>query len=486
MDDLVYERNCAQLRPAGARGKASRVTLVYDSGVVQPGAHEPVTRAINVSEVVDSRPIGAFQLRVFVLCAAVLFVDGFDVQGITYVAPTITREWGLVRGDLWPALSGGLVGVMLGAMLLAPLADRFGRRGVIVWSCVAFGVTTLATVFVESLAALVALRVVTGLGLGSALPNAIGLASEYAPRRKRALVVMFVGSGISLGAIGAGIATARLVGPYGWQGVFVVGGLLPLALAAALARYLPESLRFVAAVPARKAEAARLLRGVAPELGTDGSEIVSDDPEGGKTTVFDLFRDGRGVATLCLWVAFFMSLLNVYLAINWLPTSLEATGFTVTQAAVMTTLYHVGGVAGTYAIGLLMDRLGAHRMVLVALLLAAIAFYTFATVTNLTQWPTTAILVLAGVGVIGAQVGVTALASMTYPVTMRATGLGWALGVGRVGSIVGPTIGGFVVAAAADARSVYLGCVVPVLIGMVAVALLKRRTAAAPEPAVAR
>jgi AAHS family 4-hydroxybenzoate transporter-like MFS transporter len=442
-----------------------------------------VTRAVNVSDIIDTRSIGAFQLRAFLLCALVLFVDGFDVQGITYVAPSISQEWGLARGQLWPALTSGLVGVMLGAMLIAPLADRVGRRSVITLSCVAFGILTLATVLVDSLTSLTILRFLTGLGLGSALPNAIGLASEYAPHRRRAMVVMFVGSGISLGAIAAGMATAQLVAPFGWRAVFVVGGILPLLLAALLGYFLPESIRLAAALPGRKAEAKRLLRQIEPGVGADDAiELVSDDREGGKTTVADLFKDGRGTATVCLWVAFFMSLLNVYLAINWLPTSLTATGFTVQQAAVMTSLYHVGGVLGTYAIGLLMDRLGAHRMVLVGLLLAAVGFYAFATATGMTQWPTTAILMLAGIGVIGAQVGATALASMTYPVTMRATGLGWALGVGRVGSIVGPTIGGLMLATAADARSVYLACIAPVLIGMAAIALLKRQTVPAPQP----
>ena len=444
-----------------------------------------VTRAINVSEVIDTSAVGGFQLRAFVLCAAVLFVDGFDVQGITYVVPTLTREWGLVRGQLWPALTGGLVGVMLGAMLLAPLADRVGRRKVIVYSCVAFGVLTLLTPLVESLRPLVVLRFFTGLGLGAALPNAIGLASEYAPHRRRALIVMFVGSGISLGAIGAGAAAARFVAPYGWESVFIVGGVLPLLLAAALARWLPESIRFAAVIPSRQAEAKALLLKIKPAIGPEADiAVVSHDPEGGKATVLDLFGDGRGIATVCLWVAFFMSLLNVYLAINWLPTSLEASGFTTTQASVMTTLYHLGGVIGTYAIGLLMDRLGAHRMVLVALLFAGVGFYFFATATQLPQWPTTAILMLAGVGVIGAQVGATALASMTYPVTMRATGLGWALGVGRVGSIVGPTIIG-VMLATADARSVYLWCLAPIAMGMLAVALLKRQSAPAPRPVTA-
>jgi MFS transporter, AAHS family, 4-hydroxybenzoate transporter len=445
-----------------------------------------VTRTVNVSDVIDTRPGSVFQLRVFLLCAAVLFVDGFDVQGITYVTPTITGEWGLVRGQLWPALTGGLVGVMLGAMLLAPLADRVGRRKVIVYSCIAFGVLTLLTPAVDSLGPLTALRFFTGLGLGAALPNAIGLASEYAPHKHRALIVMFVGSGISLGAIGAGMATAQLVAPFGWGVIFVVGGVLPLLLAALLARSLPESIRFAAVIPSRKAEAKRLLRKIDPAVGADGDiEIVSHDPEGGKATLLDLFADGRGIATVCLWVAFFMSLLNVYLAINWLPTSLEASGFTRTQASNMTTLYHVGGVIGTYAIGLLMDRLGAHRMVLVGLLLAAIGFYTFATATDLAQWPTTAILMLAGVGVIGGQVGATALAAMTYPVAMRATGLGWALGVGRVGSIVGPTLIGIMLASAADARSVYLWCLAPVVMGMLAVAVLQRQHAPAARPVAA-
>ncbi|HEY3518502.1 MAG TPA: MFS transporter [Gammaproteobacteria bacterium] len=438
-------------------------------------------RAVNVSDIIDTRAIGAFQLRAFLLCAAVLFVDGFDVQAITYVAPTITREWGLVRGQLWPALTGGLVGIMLGAIFLAPLADRVGRRRVIVYSCVAFGALTLLTLAADSLLSLTALRFLTGLGLGSALPNAIGLASEYAPHKRRALIVMFVGSGVSLGAIGAGIAAAQLVEPFGWRAVFVVGGILPLLLAVLLAGWLPESIRFAALIPSRRAEAKRLLRGIKPDLGDD-VEIVSRDLEAGRATVADLFADGRGVATLCLWVTFFMSLLNVYLAINWLPTSLEASGYTRTQASGMTTIYHVGGVVGTYAFGLLMDRLGAHRMVLVALLFAAIGFSTFATATDMQQWATTAILALAGVGVIGAQVGANALASMTYPVAMRATGLGWALGVGRVGSIVGPTIVGLMLAGAADARSVYLWCLAPISIGIVAVALLQRQRAPAREP----
>jgi AAHS family 4-hydroxybenzoate transporter-like MFS transporter len=443
-----------------------------------------VARIVNVSELIDAQSIGGFQLRVFLLCAAVLFVDGFDVQSITYVAPALSREWGLARGALGPTFSAGLAGVMLGALLLAPLADRVGRRRVIIYSCIAFGIGTLLTVWVGSLSQLLVLRFLTGLGLGGALPNAIALASEYAPHKRRATVVTFVGSGISLGAIGAGIAAARLLAPVGWRAVFVVGAVLPLLLAAALSVALPESLRFLALLPKRLAEARALLERLRPhgDLPAD-TRLTSGEAEGGKATVADLFKEQRGATTVLIWIAFFMSLLNVYFAINWLPTSLSASGFSDTQAAVMTSLYHVGAVGGTYVLGLLMDRLGAHRMQIFAMLVAVVALYVFATVPGTGQWGTTAVLALAGFGIVGGQVGVNALASMTYPVWIRATGLGWALGIGRVGSIVGPAIGGIALASAADARSVYLACIVPAAIGIVAVALLKRLANPVVEPA---
>ncbi len=439
-----------------------------------------VQRTIDVAATIDAQRIGGFQLRVFLLCAAVLFVDGFDVQGITYVAPAISQDWKLARGALGPTFSAGLFGVMLGAILLAPLADRIGRRRVIVWSCVAFGIGTLATVGVGSLTELLVVRFLTGVGLGSALPNAIALASEYAPKPRRATVVTFVGSGISLGAIGSGIAAAQLIAPYGWRAVFIVGGVLPLLLAAALWLGLPESLRFAALLPGHQAEARRLLakltRGT--PLGED-VRVVSGDTQGGRATLADLFKEQRVATTVLLWIAFFMSLLNVYLAINWLPTSLTSSGFTVTEAAVMTTFYHVGGVVGTYVLGLAMDKLGAHRMQIFAMLVSVAGLYVFATLAGMTQWETTAVLMLAGFGVVGGQVGVNALASMTYPVAMRSTGLGWALGVGRVGSIVGPTIGGLMLASAHDPRSVYLVCIAPSVVGIAAVALLKWRASAA-------
>ena len=442
-----------------------------------------MSQTINVAQVIDAQKIGPLQWRAFFLCAAVLFVDGFDVQGITYVAPAISQAWNLPRGALGPTFSAGLFGLMLGAILIAPLADRVGRRRVIIYSCVAFGICTLLTVWVDSLTSLLVLRFFTGLGLGGALPNAIGLASEYAPQRRRGVVVMFVASGISLGSIASGMAAAQLIGTFGWRAVFVVGGVLPLLLVAVLVRALPESIRFAALVPRGQAEAKRLLRMIKPDIGAAADVRIESSAEGGKATVLDLFKDRRGHATVLLWVGFFMSLLNVYLAINWLPTSLNASGFTQVEAAEITVLYHVGGVTGTYALGLLMDRIGPHVILMFAFFLAVVGFYAFATAPEASRSSVTVILMITGFGVIGAQVGITALTSMIYRVQMRSTGLGWALGVGRVGSIVGPAIGGMLLATQLHPRTIYLACIAPALIGMACVALLRWRARTLAESA---
>jgi AAHS family 4-hydroxybenzoate transporter-like MFS transporter len=434
-----------------------------------------VAEAIDIARVIDDRRVGAFQIRVFALCAAVLVVDGFDVQAITYVAPAISRDWGAPRGAFGPTFASGLVGVALGAVMLAPLADRVGRRRVILLSCVAFGLCTLVTVLAGSLRSLMVLRVLTGLGLGAALPNAIALASEYAPKRRRAFLVMVVASGISVGSIAAGLVAARLVDPFGWRAVFLVGSALPLLLAAGLWLALPESIRFLATRREGHREARRLLERLASGVltGTD-VRFQATHAEQRRATVSELFRHGCGPATLLLWVAFFSSLLNVYLAVNWLPTSLHASGFSIPEAARMTSMYHAGGVLGTYGLALIMDRTGLHGTVIAAFFVAVAGFFLFATVGE-RPGGTTAILVATGVGVIGSQVGLVTLASAVYPVAIRSTGLGWALGIGRIGSIVGPTIGGLMLAAHVDPRRLYLLCIVPALIGALAVAGLWRR-----------
>src|SRR6201747_2997018 len=202
--------------------------------------------ASDVAGFIDRQPVGGFQIKLLLTCAAVLFLDGFDTQAIGYVAPALAKEWGLSKAALGPVFSAGLFGLMIGALVFGPLADRVGRKKIIVFSTLAFGIGTLATVVIADVNTLLAIRFLTGLGLGGAMPNAIAMTSEFSPHRRRATMVMVMFCGFSIGAALGGLLAAALIPQFGWRSVFVVGGIAPLLLVPILALRLPESVRFLA------------------------------------------------------------------------------------------------------------------------------------------------------------------------------------------------------------------------------------------------
>src|SRR6202158_5362874 len=287
---------------------------------------------IDVAGFIDEQPVGRFQIRLLLACAAVLFLDGFDTQAIGYVAPDLARDWGLARGALGPVFSAGLFGLMIGALIFGPVADRIGRKKIIVFSTAALGIGTLATVFAQDISSLLVIRFLTGLGLGGALPNAVALTSEFSPHRRRAPMVMIMFCGFSVGAALGGLLAAALIPQFGWRSVFVVGGVAPLLLVPILALKLPESVRFLALTGRANDRVAQLLGLINPTASfAPATRFVVDEPALAGIPVLHLFKDSRTLVTLLLWVVFFMSLLDLYFLSNWLPTVLNDLGASVSS-----------------------------------------------------------------------------------------------------------------------------------------------------------
>src|ERR1700709_992331 len=235
--------------------------------------------AIDVADFIDQQPVGAFPIKLLATCAAVLFLDGSDTQAIGYVAPAVAKEWSLSKGALGPVFSAGLFGLMIGALVFGPLADRIGRRKIIIFSTLAFGIGTLATAFVQDVGTLLAIRFLTGLGLGGAMPNAVAMTSEFSPHRRRATMVMIMFCGFSVGAALGGLLAAALIPQFGWRSVFVVGGLAPLLLVPILALRLPESVRFLALTGRANERVAQLLGRINPKADlAPGTQFVVHEP----------------------------------------------------------------------------------------------------------------------------------------------------------------------------------------------------------------
>ena len=410
---------------------------------------------VDVVEFIDQQPVGGFQLKLLLICAAVLFLDGFDTQAIGYVAPALAKEWGLTKAALGPVFSAGLFGLMIGALLFGPLADRIGRRKIIIFSTLAFGIGTFATAFIQDVNSLLAIRFLTGLGLGGAMPNAIAMTSEFNPRRRRATMVMIMFCGFSVGAALGGLIAAALIPQFGWRSVFVVGGVAPLLLVPILAWQLPESVRFLVLTGRAPRRVAELLGWIGPMASfPPGTRFVVHEPELTGIPVLHLFRGGRTLVTLLLWVVFFMSLLDLYFLSNWLPTVLNDLGASVSAAALIGSMLQVGGIVGTFALGSIIDRFSFRALALVYFV-AVFAVGAIGHVGYSAILVTLAIFA-AGFCIVGGQIAANALAAAFYPTAVRATGVGWALGIGRVGSIIGPLVGGALLSMKWSAAEVFM------------------------------
>ncbi|MEM5365982.1 aromatic acid/H+ symport family MFS transporter [Paraburkholderia azotifigens] len=399
-------------------------------------------RTVDVQRFIDGERFSPFQWTILVLCFLVVAADGFDTAAVGFIAPSLVQDWGVARSALGPVMSAALVGLGIGALGAGPFADRVGRKTVLVLSVFFFGLWSLAAAHATSIESLTVLRFMTGLGLGAAMPNAVTLMSEYAPARIRAVVVNAMFCGFSCGLAIGGVASAWLIPHFGWQSVLVAGGVGPIALTFVLILLLPESAQFMVTRRRGDARIARVLQRIARDASLEACRFVTAESVAEhrgsalRVVLSSRFRFG----TLMLWLAYFMGLLIYYLLTSWLPTLFKDTGFSGQNAALMTSLFPLGGILGNLSVGWLMDRFKANRVIACTYVVAALLVMLVGRGVGHQVW-LGALIFLTGTVITSAVTSMSALAASFYPTHGRATGVAWMLGVGRIGGVAGALVG---------------------------------------------
>jgi AAHS family 4-hydroxybenzoate transporter-like MFS transporter len=429
---------------------------------------------VNVAEVIDQSRLHPLQILVVALCGVCMIMDGFDVQAMGYVAPALIREWHVAPTAMGPIFGAGLLGIMVGSLGLSIVADRIGRRPVLIGAMLFLAVGMFATAFATSTTQLLAVRFITGLAMGAIIPNAMALAGEFSPLKIRVTLMMIVSSGFIIGGAMGGFIAAALIPAFGWQSVFYAGAVAPVVVAAMMYFAMPESLQFLVLRGKALAKVRAWLNRIDPEARiTADTEFTLPAPGRKGMLVANLFRDGMATGTVLLWVINFMNLLCAYFLANWLPVVMNGAGHSASQAVLVGGMFWVGGIVGNLLLGWLVDRRGFGPVLSVTFFVGVIAT---AAIGQVAGSLTVAFLVvgMAGFCVLGAQSGLNALGPTYYPVPMRSTGTGWASGIGRFGSIFGPVVGGELMRLNWSTADLFQVAAVPAMIAVAAMLLFWR------------
>ena len=424
---------------------------------------------LDVREFINARKMSAFQWGLVVLCFLIVAVDGMDVAIMGFVAPSILGEWHISRPAFGVVMGAAPIGLAVGAVLAGSSADWFGRRKVLLGSVLGFGLATLATAHATSPQGMAALRFVTGLALGAAMPNTTTLISEYIPERIRSSVIATMFTGFNLGSAAIGFAAAWLTPRFGWQAVLTFGGLMPLILLPFMFFLLPESARYLVSKNA-PAERVRPLLARVCQVKLDSYQVfVSQEaPVSAKQPLGVLFSRGYALKTFSLWLTYFMGLLVIYLTTSWLPTMMKDAGISIDRASTLTAMFQLGGTVGAIVVGFAMDRIKPSRVISASYLLGGVALLVLGSSGLNSAWIVLAILA-TGFCLSGAQTGLNAYAPGCYPTMARATGVSWMLGVGRLGSILGSSIGGVLLSLGWGFESIFLALAIPAVIAAAAI-----------------
>ncbi|GAB7531075.1 MFS transporter [Pseudomonas sp. 3A(2025)] len=423
-------------------------------------------RTINVTALLDGVRFNAFHARVLLWCALIIIFDGYDLVIYGVVLPSLMAEWGLTSLQAGALGSCALVGMMFGALFFGSLSDRIGRRKTIAFCVILFSGVTALNGLAQSPEVFGICRFIAGLGIGGVMPNVVALMNEYSPKQSRSTLVAIMFSGYSLGGMLSAGLGMLLIPQWGWQAVFYVAAI-PLLALPLLVRQLPESMNYLLRSGQTERAKAILDQAIPDYQPAPGDALEQASGRNANVSISELFREGRTLNTLMLWLAFFCCLLMVYALSSWLPKLMSSAGYGLNSSLTFLLVLNVGAIIGAIGGGWLGDRVGLGKVLLAfftcgALALSLLAFKAPLAVLYL-------LVAIAGACTIGTQILANACAVQYYPAQIRSTGLGWAMGIGRTGAIIGPLLGGALHASGLPLQASFLAFALPGLVGALAV-----------------
>jgi AAHS family 4-hydroxybenzoate transporter-like MFS transporter len=442
---------------------------------------EPV---VQVSRLLDERGLSAFQIRLLVWSLFLVLIDGYDIAAIAFAAPSLVRAWNLAPGELGPVFSASLVGILFGSAIFGWIGDRYGRKAALVTGNLLFGVFTFAAAYSGNLQQMFWLRLLAGIGIGGVIPNVVAINAESAPRHLRATLAILAVGCVPIGGAIPGFVTATLVPQYGWPILFQIGGIAPVVIAIAALFGMPESIKYMTLHPRNRRAMEALVAEIRPDFNVPANArfVIEDEKQFPGFNPVYLFRQGLAVITPLVWLLFALNLMGYFFLLSWTPTLLTAAKLPPATAALAGAVLQVGGTVGALSLCWWLQR---HRFLAIAVMFAlavpVVGAIGFAGVTSQAALLTATFL--AGFLVLGVQSGLNVVGAMIYPTSLRANGSGWELGIGRVGSIVGPLVGALFVGL--SVQRLYMWSALPFAVGAVVCFIVHRlntsRLAAHPE-----
>jgi len=422
---------------------------------------------VQVSQLLDERGITSFHVQLIFWSVLIALFDGYDIAAIALAAPHLVADWQVPRSALGPVLASSLAGILVGSMFFGWIGDRFGRRNALVGSLLLFGIFTWAAAYATNLNQMFWLRLVAGLGIGGVIPNMIAVNIESAPRQSRATLGLIATGLVPLGGALPGFVSATLVPSHGWPILFLIGGIAPVVIAILAYFMMPESIKYMSIHEPSRAKLTRLLERIAPGYRVpEGARfVIEDERQTPSRNPKYLFSDGLALITPLLWLLFALNLMGYFFLLSWTPTLLTAAKLPPATAALTSASLQVGGTVGTL---LLLGWINRHQFKAIAILLLVavpVVGSLGAIGVGGSQGALLAASFLAGFCVLGVQSGINVCGALVYPTSLRALGSGWELGIGRVGSIVGPLLGALFVTLPVD--KLYMWSATPFLVGAV-------------------